>query len=128
MGCRRRGVGRFRTLSGRFVFSIPHPATHTAYREWERDAEGAKLALRIDRYFDTGESSMHWSMPRLKYPWTTPHWRRTLEEWSMLLSGAGFLIRRLIEPRPGKEAVAQNPNLDDCARLPYFLVVDAVMP
>jgi 2-polyprenyl-3-methyl-5-hydroxy-6-metoxy-1,4-benzoquinol methylase len=113
---------------GRFVFSVPHPATDTAFREWERDAAGRKLALRVDRYFDTGPDVMHWSMPRLKYQWFTPHWRRTLQEWSELLGGAGFLIRRLIEPRPTAEQVRANPRLEDCARLPYFLVVDAFVP
>ena len=32
---------------GRMVFSVPHPCTDTAHREWERDAEGRKLARQL---------------------------------------------------------------------------------
>jgi hypothetical protein len=111
---------------GRLVFSVPHPCTDTSVREWLRSESGAKLALAIDQYFEGGESVMHWNMPRLKYQWRTPHWRRTLGEWTELTSSAGFLIRRLLEPRPTRRQVRSNPNLDDCARLPYFLSRDAL--
>jgi SAM-dependent methyltransferase len=113
---------------GRFVFSVPHPATDTAFREWERDASGRKIALRIDRYFETGKSVMRWNMPRLRYPWSTPHWRRTLQEWTELLVAAGLTIHRLLEPRPGPEQVQADPRLEDCHRLPYFLIFDARVP
>lgn len=122
IGAARRMLRR----GGRMVFSIPHPCSDTPFREWERDEAGEKLALKIDRYFEAGRSVMHWNMARLKYHWSTPHWRRTLEEWTMLAAGGGFLIRRLLEPRPAAEQVRANPELDDCYRLPYFLIFDLV--
>jgi hypothetical protein len=70
----------------------------------------------------------HWSMPRLLYFWDTPCWRYTLTEWSELIARAGFLIRRLLEPRPTANQVRQYPRLDDCYRLPYFLIFDLVKP
>lgn len=109
---------------GRMVFSVPHPCTDTPHREWQRDAHGAKLALSIDRYFDTGAAECDWSVPRLAYRWKTPCWRRTLSEWSSMLVEAGFLIRRLHEPKPTAEQVTRHPSLDDCSRLPYFLIFD----
>lgn len=39
---------------GRMVFSVPHPATDTPFREWERDEAGRKQWLKSDRYFETG--------------------------------------------------------------------------
>jgi 2-polyprenyl-3-methyl-5-hydroxy-6-metoxy-1,4-benzoquinol methylase len=110
---------------GRIVFSVPHPFSDTPAREWERNAVGQKLALKVDRYFETGPGVMHWNMPRLKYAWHTPHWRRTLQEWLDLLAASGLRLRRLTEPRPSAGQVAADPRLDDCARLPYFLVIDA---
>lgn len=113
---------------GRMVFSVPHPCTDTAYREWERDAAGRKLSLKIDRYFEPGAATCDWNMPRLRYRWETPFWRHTLTGWSEMIARAGFIIRRLHEPHPTPEQVARLPQLDDCARLPYFLVFDLLKP
>ena len=108
--------------NGRFVFSVPHPGTDTPHRAWERGSSGEKLALKIDRYFDTGPAVMDWSMPRLLYRWRTPHWRRTLSEWSRLVTTNGFGIQGLEEPCPSADALSREPRLEDCARVPYFLV------
>lgn len=122
--------GAFSVLrpGGRMVLSVPHPCTDTAYREWERDAEGRKLALKLDRYFEAGPAVCDWNMPRLLHPWRTPCWRLTLAGWSGKVADAGFLVRRLHEPRPTDEQAARRPELDDCRRLPYFLVFDLVRP
>jgi hypothetical protein len=110
--------------SGRMVFSTPHPCTDTPFRMWERAEDGTKLALKIDRYFESGAAVMDWNMPRLAYRWRTPYWRRTLEEWTTLTNGAGFVVSYLREPRPSAEQVRERPELEDCRRLPYFLIFD----
>ena len=109
---------------GRMVVSVPHPCTDTVVREWDRDAQGRKKALRIDRYFESGPATCDWSMARLAYRWQTPYWRHTLGEWSAMIAAAGFSIRCLHEPRPTALQVREMPELDDCARVPYFLVLD----
>jgi 2-polyprenyl-3-methyl-5-hydroxy-6-metoxy-1,4-benzoquinol methylase len=111
---------------GRLVFSIPHPGTDTPFRQWEQDEAGNNVAFKIDRYFESGATVCNWNMSRLSYHWVTPSWRYTLSEWSSLIAEAGFLIRRLEEPRPTAEQVQDNPHLDDCYRLPYFLIFDLV--
>jgi 2-polyprenyl-3-methyl-5-hydroxy-6-metoxy-1,4-benzoquinol methylase len=111
---------------GRMVFSIPHPCTTTPFREWERDEEGNQRALKIDHYFDSGPAVCRWRMHRLKYHWETPFWRYTLAEWSEMIAEAGFLIRRVLEPRPTKDQVRQNPHIEDSYRLPSFLIFDLV--
>ncbi len=107
---------------GRMVFSAPHPATDTPFREWDRDERGNKIALRVARYFETGPTIMQWNMRRLAYQWSTPYWRHTLEQWSTMIANAGFTIRRLYEPRPTAEEVADQPELSDSRDLPYFLI------
>lgn len=121
-------TARVLKAGGRFVFSIPHPAACTPHREWEYDESGVKGALKIDRYFDTGPRVLRWDMPRLERHWETPYWSRTIEEWSDILFGAGFLIRRLREPRPSADAVRKIPTLEDGLRLPSFLIFDAIKP
>ncbi len=120
------GVRRVLADRGRFVFSIPHPATVTPFREWDRGADGVKGALKVDRYYESGPRVLRWEMARLERPWETPYWSLTIEEWSEILERAGFLIRRLREPRPTAEAVRRVPTLEDCLRLPSFLIFDAV--
>lgn len=111
---------------GRLVFSIPHPGTDTPVRRWERADPVDHGALTVDRYFDSGPAVCHWRMDRLKSHWDTPYWRHTLTEWTGLTASAGFLIRRLTEPRPTAEQVGSHPRLEDSARLPMFLVFDLV--
>jgi SAM-dependent methyltransferase len=113
---------------GRLVFSVPHPATEMAFREWERDELGRKRFLKVDRYFDTGATEIRWNMPRLRYQWSTPSWRYTLSEWARLVAEVGFVICQLYEPRPTAEQLARKPDLDDCSRVPFFLVFDLSKP
>jgi SAM-dependent methyltransferase len=122
------GTGRVLRREGRAVFSVPHPCTDPPVREWKRDEQGNKLALCLDRYFDTGPAVCEWNMPRLKYPWSTPFRRYTLTEWSDLIRNAGFVIRSLSEPRPDPGLAALHPKLDDCFRMPFFLVFEIVKP
>jgi hypothetical protein len=105
---------------------VPHPCTTIAVRYWQRDGEGKKLALCLDRYFESGPAVCDWNMARLKYPWRTPYRRFALAEWAGLIHGAGFLLRRVHEPRPNADLVAANPDLEDCFRMPFFLIFDAV--
>lgn len=113
---------------GRMVFSVPHPATDTPYREWERDSLGRKLHLNVDRYFETGADICNWNMRRLRYHWSTPYWRYTLSDWTSMVIDAGFEIRQLLEPRPTAAQVAANPNLEDCYRMPFFLIFNLAKP
>jgi len=95
---------------GRAAISVPHPCNDPPVREWKRDPGGRKLALCLDRYFDTGPTVCDWNMARLKYPWRTPYRRLTLAEWSGLIRAAGFSIRGLTEPRPTAGQVASRPD------------------
>lgn len=111
---------------GRMAFAIPHPATDTPYREWEIDKDGARGALKINHYFESGPTVLHWKMKRLIYPWDAPYWRHTLSEWSAMIAEAGFYIRQLHEPHPTAEQVQHNRNIEDASRLPYALIFNLV--
>ncbi len=119
-----KGAATVLRPSGRFVFSVPHPATDTAYRVWERDDNGRKISLKLDRYFETGATVCHWSMPRLRV--SVVH--------AVLAPYACGLVRHAVERRVRASTfcashdrraaqIAQNPALEDCARMPYFLIL-----
>ena len=112
-------------VAPRIVLSISNPVTDSPYRAWKRDAEGNKLALEIDRYFEATTSVMQWNMRRLAHHFATVQYRYTLEQWSRMMEDAGLVIARLREPRPSEAAIARRPELADAARVPYFLIVDA---
>src|SRR2546422_3322582 len=113
---------------GRVVLLVEHQMNGTPLREWERDESGRKIALRVDRYFNTGPRETTWTLNSgdTSRTFRFPSWNRTLEEWSTVFAQAGFLIAQLTEPRPTEKQVEQIPDLDDCSRIPYFLIFDLV--
>ncbi len=114
---------RVLTPGGKMAFSIVHPIASSPVHEWVRDERGAKGAMGIDRYFDSGPFVLNWTMERLTRHWATPGWHRTFSEWSSLIAGAGFTIAHLAEPHPTPEQVAGNPKLETATRIPFSLIV-----
>jgi ubiquinone/menaquinone biosynthesis C-methylase UbiE len=119
-----QGVHSLLRSGGRFVASIAHPCTDTPFRVWERDSSGNKRWLCIDRYFERGP---------LEYTWrgwgrdfTTEAMHATLEDWVGWIVNAGFQLRALKEPCPTEQALRTRPDLEDAARVPYYLFFDLV--
>lgn len=125
-------AGAFTVLraGGRFVPCITHPATDTPFREWERDAEGHKVALRIDRYFERTTVTYRWAEweGRMPYPWVSAGRHVTLGDWMGWFLAAGFVLRGFEEPEPTADALTQHPDLEDAARVPYFALFDWQKP
>ena len=107
---------------GRMVVSISHPCSDTPYRQWEKDATGAKRWLCIDRYFDRGPIRYPWK--GWPYDFHTSAIHATLEDWFGWFQNAGFVIHTLREPCPTPEALRNRPDLEDAARVPYYLMLD----
>ena len=107
---------------GRLVASIAHPCSDTPFRIWEKDDQGRKRWLCIDRYFDRGPLKYAWK--GWLYEFSTSAYHATLEDWFSWVLNAGFTLRALREPVPSDEAVERHPELDDARRVPYFLLFD----
>jgi ubiquinone/menaquinone biosynthesis C-methylase UbiE len=107
---------------GRAVLSMTHPCTDMPFREWLRDDAGRKLALAVDRYFDRTVMRIDWT--GWAYDFTTAAVHATLEDWFRWVLGAGFVVRGFHEPRPSEAAVRARPDLEDAARVPYFVILD----
>jgi ubiquinone/menaquinone biosynthesis C-methylase UbiE len=109
---------------GRLVASIAHPCTDTPFCEWAKDESGQKRWLCIDRYFERGPLEYTWR--EWSYEFSTPAFHATLEDWFRWFLEAGFSLRGISEPRPSDQALQAHPDLEDAARVPYFLMFDVV--
>jgi 2-polyprenyl-3-methyl-5-hydroxy-6-metoxy-1,4-benzoquinol methylase len=107
---------------GRAVLSMAHPCTDTPFREWLRDDAGRKQALAVDRYFARTVLRTDWR--GWAYDFTTAAVHATLEDWFRWVLGTGFTLRGFHEPRPTEAAVRARPDLEDAARVPYFMILD----
>jgi hypothetical protein len=93
---------------------------------WEKDQSGAKRWLCIDRYFERGSFEYTWS--EWGQDLTTEGFRAPQEDWFGWILDAGFQLRAFKEPRPTDTALRTRPDLEDAARVPYYVVFDLVRP
>ena len=107
------------------VFTNTHPVTDTVFREWHRDANGKKIAVKIGDYFDETPFVCKWTSDRYKYNFETTGNNFTLQRWMRWVIGAGFIIEDFIEPHATDEAIAEWPGLDDTLIAPSFLIIVA---
>jgi len=82
--------------------------------------------LCIDRYFERGS----FDTPGVNgdRTLTTEGFRAPLEDWFGWILDAGFQLRAFKEPRPTDTALRTRPDLEDAARVPYYVVFDLVRP
>ncbi len=123
---------------GRFVFSVPHPCFDTVFRRgrmvsgWVREeglaVKGKPLYFRMDDYFRTGLFSFPWALRGTTARFRNVSWHLTLSDYVNALAGAGFVIRRIDEPRPTKAGARKYQGLRKVNRVPHSIVVEAVKP
>ncbi len=115
----------FRALrpGGRFVLSVEHPVcTALGTFEWVPSADHPDARWTLGRYRDEGLRHTKWFVDDvIKY-------HRTVETYVNTLLDAGFALRRLEEPEPTPEALAQRPELELHRRRPPFLMLAADKP
>ncbi len=127
-------VARVLKNDGRFIFSIPHPCFEwgacidgVEFARW-RFEEGTDNALHLEiiNYFHTCGSEVSWTMDRLIKPFLTTSFHRTLTEYFASLSDSGFVVARLVEPKPTLIGVSQYPSLRKHLRIPHSILIEAI--
>jgi SAM-dependent methyltransferase len=114
---------------GRLVLLLPHPCFMGPGTSWgarlPQVPRGAPVleALHVRDYPARGVQRFRFD-PAFPAPTTNHH--RSLEVLSGALARASFLTRRLLEPRPGAALAARDPLWAPYARVPFFLLWEAV--
>jgi SAM-dependent methyltransferase len=116
---------------GFLQFSITHPCFSTPHRRLLRNASGEAYAVEVGRYFERVEGEVErWifgAAPAEERaglaPFEVPIFRRTLSEWLNALTGVGFGIEEVGEPRADDETALAEPRVQDTQVVAYFLHV-----
>ena len=111
-------IARVLKNDGRFVFSITHPC-------FKYDSVNQELE-RVSKYFEARAEKVSWNMERLLKSFKTTSFHRTLTDYSNTLNIHGFLIRRLMEPKPTKNGLKKFPPLKQVLMTPHSLIIETV--
>ena len=112
-------VARVLKSKSRFVFTIPHPCFEMVVDKGNRINANMK-------YFGAAEDHINWKMDRLLKPFETTSFHRTLTNYFSVLNKNGFLVRRLVEPKPTKQEVKKHPPLKEVLLRPQSVVIEAI--
>jgi ubiquinone/menaquinone biosynthesis C-methylase UbiE len=132
-------VARVLKKNGRFVFSITHPCFEygvtiggESIADWkyeegtENKAEKKALHLEIKKYFGIAKCEVSWTMKRLAKPFKTTSFHRTLTDYFQALYKNGFLVKRLVEPKPTLRGASKYPSLRKHTKIPHSIIIEAV--
>jgi len=102
---------------GRFVFSIPHPCFETL------SVKGKRINAST-RYFGRIKYPIHWDMERLRKPFRTTSFHRTLTDYFEALRRSKLLVSRLVEPRPARKGLEKHPPLRQVLLKPQSVIIE----
>jgi len=132
-------VARVLKKNGRFVFSITHPCfvygdtvggepiSEWKYREGTENAtERRAMYLEVRKYFGYTKCEVSWNMKRLVKPFQTTSFHRTLTDYFQALYRSGFVVTRLVEPKPTSKGVSQHPSLRKHTLIPLSIIIEAI--
>ncbi|UCH36162.1 MAG: class I SAM-dependent methyltransferase [Armatimonadota bacterium] len=108
---------------GALIFAILHPCFSTPGSGWVTDENERKLHWQVDGYFGEGVIELEW--PRGAEQGLL-YFRRTLTSYFEAVRNVGFVIDRLVEPKPSEEMLVKYPEFGDDLRMCHFLVLRAI--
>jgi len=117
-------VSRVLVPKGKFFFSTFHPCFFSPVHGWENDR-----FWKVDEYLTTVYHQHKWPTEPVEkeIQIETPHFHRPLSAYIRSLVNSGFLLSNLVEPVVPQQALIDNPELEKSRRIPYFIILEAIM-
>ena len=106
---------------GHFIFSQEHPLTTALLTPdyWTQNSENECIHYNLTTYALEGERKVKWFVDGvIKY-------HRTISSIVNSLSGAGFIIEKMLEPIPSSDIMNQYPSYKKYIHKPDFLLIRA---
>jgi len=119
---------------GHLTFMIRHPCFFTKGYGFLKNKQGVRARLLVSDYFIRREYIERWGFKTEGHGenntiFAIPRFPHKISDYFNCILDEGFLLRRVLEPRPSVENTLQNPNLlfwrDNAA---LFLFVHAQKP
>jgi SAM-dependent methyltransferase len=98
---------------GRVIFSVEHPVITSCDRAYPPGS--MRQDWIVDTYFDTGVRVTTWLGGRVE------KYHRTIEDYFLMLQGAGFRVEQLRESRPQRVHFQTEALYERRKRIPLFL-------
>ena len=116
-----KGVYDLLNQGGYFIFSQEHPLTTALMTQnyWTVNSENERIHYNLTTYSVEGKREVTWIVDGvIKY-------HRTFSGIVNSLSGAGFIIEKMLEPVPSGDIMNQYPSYKKYIHKPDFLLIRA---
>jgi ubiquinone/menaquinone biosynthesis C-methylase UbiE len=104
--------------NGDFFFSVSHPCFMTKGFGWVTDRQSNQEKLTVSGYFNKTQWVEHWQFSQAPEEirkevaqFAIPRFPRTLAEYINPLVNTGFILKKMVEPRPSAGDCREHPYL-----------------
>jgi ubiquinone/menaquinone biosynthesis C-methylase UbiE len=129
-------IYRLLKKNGDFFFSVSHPCFMTRGFGWVTDRQSNQEKLTVSGYYSKTQRVEHWQFSQAPEEikkqveqFAIPVFPRTLAEYINPLVSTGFVLKKMVEPRPSAADCREHPYLQkwrDAGSL--FLHIHCVKP